>query len=260
MADYYSLYFKFSDGLSFRLPHNPEKLPVSRDTDNGEYNVLGIGPITIPRIPKQKEVTISSYFPGRPDSFTMPAAASGGESSGWKTGGFIDPELYITRFQLAMESREILTYTPVRYYENGERFYVSDEGFQCIVTEFSTEERGGETGDFYYDLTIREWRDYSPQTISTETQADGTTVVTSQPSREIPQGQLYVGAVVVANGPYYYTSYGDEPHGNANGARVVVSRIVSDDPTRPYPVHITTESGGALGWIASSGLQVVNNT
>ena len=40
------------DGTVIRLPVNPEKLPVARDNDNSEYNVLGIGPIMIPRIPQ----------------------------------------------------------------------------------------------------------------------------------------------------------------------------------------------------------------
>ena len=53
------------DGTVIRLPVNPEKRPVARDNDNSEYNVLGIGPIMIPRIPKLREVTISSFFPGR---------------------------------------------------------------------------------------------------------------------------------------------------------------------------------------------------
>ena len=53
------------DSTVVRLPVNPEKLPVVRDNDNGEYNVLGIGPIMVPRTPKLRVVTISSFFPGR---------------------------------------------------------------------------------------------------------------------------------------------------------------------------------------------------
>jgi hypothetical protein len=245
MAINYGLFFS-RDGQVLRLPHNPEKLPVSKDNDNGEYNVLGIGPITIPRDPKQQEVTISGYFPGRADGYTV------------TPNGFLEPEVYIQFFQSAMDDKAVLTYTPVRYYEDGTPYFTADEGFQCLVMSFTYEERGGETGDFYYDLTIREWRDYSPQTVTTETQEDGTTVVTQEPSRDIPQGQLYVGATVVANGPYYYTSYGDEPHGNGNGRRAVVSRIVADDPTRPCQIHITTEDGGDLGWISADGVQVVS--
>lgn len=233
------------DGQVVRLPVNPEKLPVARDNDNGEFNVLGIGPIMQARTPKLKVVTISSFFPGR-------------EFSGVLTSGaFQPPEFYIQFFESAMNDRATILYTPVRYYENGEPFFTGDAGFQCLVTSFQTEERGGETGDFYYDLEITEWRDYTPQTVQVQQQATASTpaVVTQEPSRDIPAGELTVGATCIANGPYYYTSYGDEPHGNANGRTVLVSRIV--DGSRPDPIHITTESGGALGWTAKASLQVV---
>ena len=31
------------------LPINPEKLPETKESDNGEYNVLGLGPVMQPR-------------------------------------------------------------------------------------------------------------------------------------------------------------------------------------------------------------------
>lgn len=132
-----------------------------------------------------------------------------------------------------------------------------DPGMTCVVTTFNTEERGGETGDFYYDLTLTEYRDYTPGTIQVQSQISGTpAVATTEPSREIPQGQLVVGVRCIANGPYYYTSYGDEPHGDGNGRTVIVSRIV--DASRAYPIHVTNESGGALGWMRKEALQVVS--
>ena len=218
------------DGTVIRLPVNPEKLPVARDNDNSEYNVLGIGPIMIPRIPKLREVTISSFFPGREFS----------GSNQW--GAFHPPEYYIQFFESAMNDKAPIIYTPV-------------------VTQFNTEERGGETGDFYYDLTLTEYRDYTPQSLSAQSgrQPAGMPVeVTAEPSRTIPQGQLYAGAACIANGSYFYTSYGDEPHGTASGRRVLVSRIV--DATRPASVHITDEAGNPLGWIDKNALQVVSDT
>lgn len=233
------------DGTVLRLPVNPEKLPVSRDNDNGDYNVLGIGPIMVPRTPKQRVVTISSFFPGRVFSGIL------------TPNEFQPPEVYIQFFESAMNDKVPILYTPVRYYENGEPFMTGDAGFQVLVTQFTTEERGGETGDFYYDLELTEYRDYSPQTMQVKQQeASQPAVVTTEPARDIPSGQLVVGAVCIANGPYYYTSYGEEPHGNGNGRRVVVSRMV--DATRAYPVHINAESGGALGWTKKESLQVVS--
>ena len=243
MANNFGLFFT-RDGTVIRLPFNPDTLPVVKDNDNGNYNVLGIGPIMVPRIPKLREVTISSFFPGR----EFPGVLT--------SGGFQPPEFYIQFFESAMDEKAPILYTPVRYYENGEPFMTQDTGFQVLVTSFTYEERGGETGDFYYDLTVTEYRDYSPQSMEIQQQGTQNTpaVATTEKARDIPQGQLVVGSVCVANGQYFYTSYGDEPFGNASGQRVVVSRIV--DQSRPCPIHITTESGGALGWISKSGLQV----
>ena len=244
MVNNFGLFFT-RDGTVIRLPVNPEKLPVERDNDNGDYNVLGIGPIMVPRTPKQRVVTISSFFPGRPFSGVL------------TPNEFKTPEFYIQFFESAMNDKVPILYTPVRYYENGEPFMTGDSGFQVLVTQFNTEERGGETGDFYYDLTLTEYRDYTPGTMQVQ-QSTTTQTATAEPSRDIPRGQLVVGSVCIANGPYYYSSYGDEPHGNGNGRRVLVSRIV--DATRAYPVHVTTEAGGALGWMKKDALQVVSDT
>ena len=234
------------DGTVIRLPVNPEKLPVARDTENGDYNVLGIGQIMVPRTPSLKEVTISSFFPGRPFAGVL------------TSGGFEPPEFYIQFFQSAMDDKAPVLYTPVRCYENGEPFMTGDPGLQVLVTQFNTEERGGETGDFYYDLTLTEYREYAPGTIQVQSQGSGPAAATTEPSRDIPRGQLVAGATCIANGKYYYTSYGDEPHGNGNGRRVVVSRIVA--ASRAYPIHVAAESGGALGWMKAEALQVVSST
>ena len=135
-----------------------------------------------------------------------------------------------------------------------------DPGFEVLVTKFDTEERGGETGDFYYDLELTEYKDYSPQAMQTAQQATGSTIqpaqVTTEPSRGIPQGQLVVGSTCTLNGSYYYSSYGDAPSAPGNGAQVTVSRIV--DLARPYPYHVVSTSGGALGWVSGASLQVVS--
>lgn len=246
MTNNFGLFFT-RDGTVIRLPVNPEKLPVARENANDDYNVLGIGPIMIPRIPKQKVVTISSFFPGR----VFPGVLTPNE--------FQPPEFYIQFFESAMNDKAPILYTPVRYYENGEPFMTGDAGFQVLVTSFSTEERGGETGDFYYDLELTEYRDYSPQTMTVQNQTENgttSTVATTSPAREIPQGQIVVGSLCVANGTYWASSYGDPPSGTASGKRVVVSRIV--DASRAYPYHVTTESGGPLGWMTRSALQVTS--
>lgn len=252
MANNFGLFFT-RDSTVIRLPVNPAKLPQESSGDNQSYNVLGIGPITVPRIPKPKAVKISSFFPGRVAPYVL------------TSGDFREPEFYIEFFQKAMDDRVPILYTPVRYYEDGTPYMTGDTGFQVLVSSFSTEERGGETGDFYYDLTLTEYRDYSPQTITTQQSASASQTadaapltVTPEVTRDIPADQLYVGCTCQANGAWYYDSYRSEPHGNGSGRRVVVGRIITTDPTRPCPVLVKSEQGGVLGWMAKDSLQVVS--
>lgn len=238
----YGIFFTYGAQV-IRLPINPEELPESYEANNSEYNVLGLGPITVPRTPKQKEITISSFFPAEISAVVL-------------TGGrFQPPEFYLEFFRAALAEKRILTYTPVRYLEDGTAFDTQDAGFKCLVMAFDVKEKGGETGDFYYDLTIREYRDYSPQVLTVTENSETQVTVAATPTRETPADKIVVGTKVIANGPFYLSAYGDEPHGTANNRTCIVTRLA--DPARRYPVHIATENGGPLGWTAESALQIV---
>ena len=238
----YGIFFR-RDDLVVRLPMNPETLPEVRTTENGDYNVLGIGQITVPRTPNLRMVTISSFFPARPFLGVL------------TVGEFREPEFYINFFSAAMADKARLLYTPVRYYEDGTPFLTSDTGFEVVVSAFRTEERGGETGDFYYELELTEYRDYSPlmlQVQQTASSAGDTVVSTVNTARSIPDNQLTVGAECTLNGNFYYTSYGAEPHGSGSGRTVLISRIV--DTSRAKPIHITDTQGNPLGWVSAAEL------
>lgn len=242
MANDFGLFFT-RDNTVIRLPQNPEKLPVARPGGSTDYNVLGLGQIMIPRIPNLKEVTISSYFPGRVSSDAL------------TSGAFEPPEFYIDFFQSAMDNLAPILYTPVRCYENGKPFMTEETGLMVLVSQFDTEERGGETGDFYYDLILTEYRDYTPGTVQVKQTGSAAPAASQEPARSVPRSELAVGSLCTANGPYFASSYGDKPSGNGGGRRVRVSRIV--DAERDYPVHIELETGGALGWTKRESLQAV---
>lgn len=151
MAINYGLFFTKGSTV-IRLPVNPEELPEAQENANSEYNVLGLGPIMVPRIPKLKTVRISSLLPGRP-------------VGGWvlTKGGFEPPEFYIDFFRTAMRDKEPILYTPVRYYEDGTPYMTGDTGMEVLVTSFEYREKAGETGDFHMDLQLTEYRTMRPR-------------------------------------------------------------------------------------------------
>ena len=243
MASQYGLYLS-QNGQTLQIPVNPEKYPVEKGNDNSEYNVLGIGPIMIPRIPKLQVISWDGLLPGRASDGYLRSAST-----------FLPPKTYIDFLTGAMDSLKPVQFIANRYFEDGQTIF--DTNLDMLVTSFTYEERGGETGDFYYSIELTEYRDYTPQTITIQ-QTATQSAATAQKQRSVPAGELTVGCTVIANGKYWYTSYGDEPFGSCSNKRCKVSRIVTSDPTRPYPIHITTESGGWLGWLKKSQVQVVS--
>lgn len=244
MENKYGLYLS-REGTTLRLPVNPESYKISKDNDNAEYNVLGVGPIMIPRTPKLQAVSWSGLLPGRADFGAVVTA-----------GGFQPPKLYIEFLQRAMDERARVRFVANRYMEDGTPIF--DTNMEVLVTSFVTEERGGETGDFYYELGLTEYRDYSAKTVVLQQPAtDQPAEASNQDTRSVPSGQLTVGQDVTVNGNYYYSSWGAEPHGTFSGFRGKISRIVTTDPQRACPYHITTPSGGARGWVKKSQIQAV---
>lgn len=245
MENRYSLYLARGE-TRLRLPVNPESYAITRDSENSEYNVLGVGPIVIPRKPKLTKVSWSGLLPGRAELWAVVTA-----------GAFQPPKVYIDFLQSAMEDKAVLRFVANRVLEDGTPLF--DTNMEVVVSQFKTEERGGETGDFYYELSLTEYRDYTPKTVKLQPPAAAGEPVsaTAETSRSIPAGQLTVGQTVVVNGSCYYSSQGAEPHGVLSGFRGVISRIITTDPQRPYPYHITAESGGAKGWVKADQIQAV---
>lgn len=244
MENKYGLYIAH-EGTVVRLPVNPESYSSAKDNDNGSYNVLGVGPIMVPRTPKLLTVSWSGLLPGR-----------AGMGAVLTAGAFQPPKFYIDFLQSAMDEKWIVRFVANRYMEDGAHIF--DTNMEALVTRFKSEERGGETGDFYYDIALSEYRDYSPKTVKLQPPAEEgqPAAATAEATRSIPQGQLTVGQTVTVNGDCFYNSYGGEPHATLSGFRGTLSRIAAG-PQRPYPCHITDESGGAKGWVKASQIQAV---
>ena len=171
MENKYGLYLS-REGTTVRLPVNPESYTINRDNDNGNYNVLGVGPIMIPRTPKLQTASWSGLLPGRAD---LGAVVTG--------GGFQPPSFYIDFLQSAMDDKAVCRFVANRYLEDGSALF--DTNLPVLVTRFETEERGGETGDFYYKIALSEYRDYSPKTVELRPAAEAGGPVTRSEERRV---------------------------------------------------------------------------
>ena len=216
------------------LPVNPEEISISYPTNNKDYDVIGTGQVVVQRKPALKEVSWEGFFPASRSDPYVDADAD-------------DPEEYVKKIESAMRAKQ-----KIRLIITRDRLY--DTNMRCIVSEFETTDKGGEPRDIYYSITLREYRDYSPQTVSIITtpaadQTLSTAEATAEAERPVETPVMRVGAAVIANGQYWYDSYGAKPYGTANNLQTTVTRIVDGNP---YPVHI-----GSRGWLRADQLQII---
>lgn len=227
-----SIYLRIGS-KKLKIPVNPEEIEVKRPTSHKDYDVIGLGQIVVPKKPDLRIVSWEKFFPG---SLSDPYVRSGAK----------EPEFYVKALEKAMKRKQKIRLIIAR---SGS----CDTNMRCVVEEFVTRDKGGEPGDVYYEISLLEYRDYSPETVQIITtpakpQQPQQVDAVKQEERPVETPVLRVGAAVVANGVYYYDSYGAKPTGTANNISTTVTRIVESSP---YPVHI-----GSYGWIRADQLQI----
>ncbi|MEK4525005.1 LysM peptidoglycan-binding domain-containing protein [Paenibacillus sp. FSL H7-0942] len=131
--------FTLKDGNTpFQFPVNPEEVNISRSKGYETVNMLEHGEFDFAQGEKVKEITFSSFFPKRYDpSYCMDEKY------------FLDPRVAMNVLNTFLISKKPL------------RFIISETGVNVpvFIVSLNSSFRGGETGDIYFDLTLRTWRD-----------------------------------------------------------------------------------------------------
>ena len=150
MQNFYGVYLT-SDGTTIRFPVDPREYSIEYPTSNERYNVLSLGEIVQPRTPGLRKISWDEgLLPGRPDG---PYVLT--------SGAFEPPEFYIEFLQSCQMDKKVCTLAIDRRYEDGTPY--QSDSFPVIVEGFTVTERGAETGDFYYSITLTEHQEYAPQ-------------------------------------------------------------------------------------------------
>jgi hypothetical protein len=223
-----SIYVVFS-GKKVKIPVNPEEIQIQYPTDHQTYEIVGMGQIVVPKKPALKTVSWEGLFPGD-------------RNASYVNSGAGNPQSYVRRFEKALKEKQTC-----RLIISRSSLY--DTNMKCIVSNFETTDKGGEPDDIYYSVELQEFKSYSPKVVTVITNtAASTASAQAETARPMETPVMRVGASVVANGRYYYDSYGGRPYGTANSLSTTVTRIVSGNP---YPIHI-----GHYGWVQESQLQI----
>ena len=209
-----AFYFLYS-GRLIKLPVNPSSLSVRAPGRNTVVETSEAGEVSVLRAKGLTEINIASYFPAEG---TSPDALS--------------PFEYVRFFTAARDEKKPVTLSVLGLSLD---MHVSVEGFEYSF-------RAGEEGDVYYTLSLREYSRAEARADAASENAAAAPLNTrpSEPPR------LTVSSEVMVNGRLHRDSYGSGPGKTLAGYRGRISLIREG---RPFPYHVASPSGGALGWV-----------
>lgn len=232
----FGIYLK-TDKQTIQLPVNPQELSVTYGGDNTNYNLIGKGEVIIPRHPKLAVLEISSFFPRN-------AYMTGTTSDSW-----YKPQDYV-RFIQTLQARRTVFQCVINRWDSDSPMF--DTNMLAVIQDFTITDKGGESGDVYYTLSISEYRDTKAQRVekvSEDVEAD-VTKLTVVDIRTVPQDEIVVGDMVTVSGPVF--EYDDQPEIALNQTKSyaanvmgVVGRIL---PPSLLPAQNRVYLAG-IGWV-----------
>ncbi|MDL2217376.1 LysM peptidoglycan-binding domain-containing protein [Christensenellaceae bacterium OttesenSCG-928-M15] len=153
----------YVDGML--LPVNPlEELPFATNSNNKSQDIVSLGEVTFLGPRKLATFEIRSLFTSTRYPFTV-------------DGARLDPMYFINQIYAAMDAERA-----VRVIRTGDGDTIN---MLCSIEGFKHEERFGQIGEYFYELSLKEYRAYGVKTVrianSTSVQASITTREESPP-------------------------------------------------------------------------------
>lgn len=137
------------DNKFLTIPINPEQIESTRNADNTDMKIIGIGPATRKGSPGLKSFTIESFFPGTKSYFytgSSPKTCIDFINKIWESDNTNNTVAKITTIGLPNE---------INMY--------------FVIDEFNCTNKAGEEEDVYYSLKIKEYKPYGVRKIKKTT-------------------------------------------------------------------------------------------
>lgn len=230
------------EGQVVQFPVNPEKFEVESSTNNSDTEIIQIGDIVIPKLPKLETIRWESFFP----------------YESWWTGVRTKGGFRSAQFYLNLINKIRTDCKPCRLTVTGIEV-VGGIGYDhdVVIEDFTYYHQGGDHEDTYYSISFKEYKDYSISLLESPKAREKPKVVTDvgtvQPQAPVTPApkEITIGCDVILNGRVHYDSYGSKPGKTFTNYRGKVN-LINKKGSHPY--HVTTPSGGWLGWVTAGSV------
>lgn len=145
----YAVFFDF-EGITYRLPTNPEEIEVSSSQAIEKYEILSLGQIAFPTHMDLKEYSFECEFP---HSYLSYVEVKGPDE-------FKDADFYIKNFESWRTSLTPIRFMAGKVNDSGTK--IDNDGIDTfvLIEDLTIKERAGEEGDKYISFKLIEYKKY----------------------------------------------------------------------------------------------------
>ena len=137
-------FFHKETKIFFFIPINPQVIRVSQASDLYTNNVIGLGEVVKSKIPKLREWSWEGLW--MRDVFDPLNLM----------GSILPPGAYVKMIQQIQADGSPFDFAYISM--NSAIQFIKQTNTKALIKDFSWEERGGEPGDIYYNITVTEYR------------------------------------------------------------------------------------------------------
>ena len=219
------------NGQVVQIPVNPPDFKVSTPGNNTTIEIITLGEVVVPKKKKLSTISWESFFPY--ESW-YPAIRT--------KGGFKSADFYLEFLDKIRDDCKPchLTVTGIGFDED------------VVIETFDYHHQAGDHEDTYYSITFKKYQTYSVSVLAKPSSPAPSMGTVSPQATVTPKAtEITIGCDVILNGRVHYDSYGSKPGKTFTNYRGKVN-LINKKGSHPY--HVTTPSGGWLGWVTKESV------
>lgn len=222
------------------LPIAPSKLEV---TENGSVEVISLidgGEISIAKTPKLREIRFECIIPQTGLPFAV----------GSKTAK--PAEYYLGYLEGLMKGKRPFQFIVSRSLPNGKMLFTTN--IKVLLESVTSAEDAEHGFDIALKIRLREYKEHKVKVLRMGGSGMLGNAPQSRASSTVTDNPVVIGSDVIVNGRLHGNSYGEAPGQTRTNYRGKINFI---NLKGSHPYHVTTPSGGWLGWVTKESVRVV---
>lgn len=224
-------------------PIAPEKVQLKINNKNKNLTLINEGEVNILKKSGLTEISFDLLLPNVKYPFAV-------YKSGFKTANH-----FLEILEHLKTNHNPFKFKVIRKFPNGKMLF--NTNMKVSMESYSVSDDAKEGFDVVVNIKLKQYRDFGTKTCNikfAKSKVAPKPKLVVKNKRAVNPKKVGIGSDVIVNGRLHRDSYGSAPGQTRTNYRGKIN-FINMEGSHPY--HVTTPSGGWLGWVAASSVRAI---